>query len=939
LLSAHPDGVGVQKAFDDWAAVNDVAGLEGFTSFVDRHFDDAEKVKWADQIADLIKSVADAENWRVPLSDTTMADAVANRIDYALAHGDTVVLSTHSFGGDAHNNDRVSGLVGRHAYSVVRVERAGSATKIVLDNTWAEPPSKTSRTPVIPVEGIEYGPRGVIKVGIAHLNKFDQLGFDGPGAHGLHGPDLTPPPARPVRRTGPVVESPPHGTSQHDAEDEPAGIGNDDVEPVESSEAGVAAESETPGHRGYLTTLFDDEPVAEDQAHESDGDAHEPEDDHPESEYDDREREHDNSETAHDNSETAHDDSEYQDYRREPEDNDREPPDDDREYQGDRHEPTNDDREPEDDSPASSAIEGSAGDEHDLTPQDQGHPADENPNRGAAPKRTHQEFLDEHDEHDPEQRPRKTLRREGEDSPDTAGESITHSGDSPDDSQVQVLAPSPPPIDVTLSDGSTVLVIPAYRTDQTVDPASVWVSHIDDPDSDTAWRLVAVDSDPALPRPWTVDRPVFEGEPSPLDVAQGDRGTCHLLCVLMHMAARNPVLITEMVRDYGDGDVDVRFFDDDGTAVWIRVDKTFYRGPDGSVYGAKVEGKPLWPAIIEKAYAAHFGEGQGYAGIEGGYAGVAARRMRPPFVLDESGVPHPIRSADDQDFLHPMRQSRDVLRLLLSDSGDHGFADKLFDLQPTWRERRVVHANLAPWQEMKEHYLSQGMDDATAQAELRQTMEITDVTSRAGFVHFLAQHLTPDEAARWRDQTQRLIDHIVDMQDDLDSALTPIVGAAVADRIDAALTAGDTVIIGTHVFGNDDHNHERFGGLLGGHAYSVLEVVRDDAGNPTDVTLQDPSGHPPVSDDADDDEPDFGIPLALETFVEEMSGVSYLRVGDLIAPGGVLTVSLDHLNKFNLLSCTGLGAVSIYGDEEVVASNVYELVSNVYELVSETSTP
>ena len=43
--------------------------------------------------------------------------------------------------------------------------------------------------------------------------------------------------------------------------------------------------------------------------------------------------------------------------------------------------------------------------------------------------------------------------------------------------------------------------------------------------------------------------------------------------------------------------------------------------------------------------------------------------------------------------------------------------------------------------------------------------------------------------------------------------------------------------------------------------------------------------------------------------------------------GGILTVSLDHVNKFNLLSRTGLGAASIYGDEEVVASNVYELLS------------
>ena len=51
------------------------------------------------------------------------------------------------------------------------------------------PPSDANGTPIPPIPGIEYGASGIVKVDIAHLNKFKALVLDGPGAHGLYGPD------------------------------------------------------------------------------------------------------------------------------------------------------------------------------------------------------------------------------------------------------------------------------------------------------------------------------------------------------------------------------------------------------------------------------------------------------------------------------------------------------------------------------------------------------------------------------------------------------------------------------------------------------------------------------------------------------------------------------------------------------------------------------
>ena len=152
-----------------------------------------------------------------PLTDTTIADAVANRIDYAIAYGDTVTIGHAPFGNDADNVNRVPGLIGGHAYSVLGIERDGTDIKLVLDNPHVRAPAGRERNTGRPGRRHRIrAPGGIVKVDITHLNKFEALVFDGPGAHGLYGPDPDPahtgpqpasPPEPPPEPTGPTSEA------------------------------------------------------------------------------------------------------------------------------------------------------------------------------------------------------------------------------------------------------------------------------------------------------------------------------------------------------------------------------------------------------------------------------------------------------------------------------------------------------------------------------------------------------------------------------------------------------------------------------------------------------------------------------------------------------------------------------------------------------------
>gem|GEM_PF-2042403 len=120
----------------------------------------------------------------------------------------------------------------------------------------------------------------------------------------------------------------------------------------------------------------------------------------------------------------------------------------------------------------------------------------------------------------------------------------------------------------------------------------------------------------------------FLGEPSVMDVDQGSLGDCFLISGMGAVAAANPQLIKDALKDNGDGTFTVRFYElqKDGKSFkehFETVD-TFMPTRAGSrnrtAYAQSDQNfdprnQALWPAIIEKAYAQWKG---GYTAIQKG---------------------------------------------------------------------------------------------------------------------------------------------------------------------------------------------------------------------------------------------------------------------------------------------------------------------------------
>jgi hypothetical protein len=120
-----------------------------------------------------------------------------------------------------------------------------------------------------------------------------------------------------------------------------------------------------------------------------------------------------------------------------------------------------------------------------------------------------------------------------------------------------------------------------------------------------------------------VPAPIFLADkpPSAASVVQKDLGTCYLDAALMAIATVQSSAIYEMIKDNEDGTVSVRFFRraDDGyyDEHWVRINRTIVVDERGRSHYTVGEGGQLWPALVEKAFAAWRGRGW-YRNIEGG---------------------------------------------------------------------------------------------------------------------------------------------------------------------------------------------------------------------------------------------------------------------------------------------------------------------------------
>ena len=135
--------------------------------------------------------------------------------------------------------------------------------------------------------------------------------------------------------------------------------------------------------------------------------------------------------------------------------------------------------------------------------------------------------------------------------------------------------------------------------------------------------------------------PLFINEPTPGDVRQGAIGNCYFPAALASVAAMNPEVIKNMIKDNGDGTYTVKFNSANsysgGRPVEVKVDGDLYvRSFGGPIYGGSLGGSTapdkmeMWYPIIEKAYAQWKGS---YDTIgNGGVAGqVMAEVMGRPY--------------------------------------------------------------------------------------------------------------------------------------------------------------------------------------------------------------------------------------------------------------------------------------------------------------------
>ncbi|MBN2358335.1 MAG: hypothetical protein JXR83_02720 [Deltaproteobacteria bacterium] len=104
-----------------------------------------------------------------------------------------------------------------------------------------------------------------------------------------------------------------------------------------------------------------------------------------------------------------------------------------------------------------------------------------------------------------------------------------------------------------------------------------------------------------------------EGGPVPSqDVQQSDFGNCYFMA---SMAGLSPEAVQNMVHDNGDGTYTVRLYDTDAAGnsspVFVRVDGDLPTSGSAATDGSQ---EAIWPAIVEKAYAAHVG---GYGNVDG----------------------------------------------------------------------------------------------------------------------------------------------------------------------------------------------------------------------------------------------------------------------------------------------------------------------------------
>ncbi|GAJ80027.1 hypothetical protein NBRGN_021_00180 [Nocardia brasiliensis NBRC 14402] len=355
--------------------------------------------------------------------------------------------------------------------------------------------------------------------------------------------------------------------------------------------------------------------------------------------------------------------------------------------------------------------------------------------------------------------------------------------------------------------------------------------------------------------------PVFgSAGPVPADATQGQAGDCYLLAPLMDIAENNPQAIRDMIVEYPDGTVAVRFFTALGVPQWVRVTRDFYTDANGRmIYAANDARNPLWPALIEKAYA--IWRGGDYAMIKGGFAAHVMGQLLPPYELNATGTAHqPVRGLDLATFLHPMRFGVDTIYdLIMEQLGANAvaetafsFAQRLGQLEPIW--------------------------------------DRFDVSRKLDIEHFrdfLGYHLQLEEQAQWQPEITAVLDYLRQINDPAQAMTSSAVQQHFSDLVRFLRGRGDQVLLNTLGFGAGAENITKYPGLVGTHTYDVVDV-RSSATGRIEIVLRNPWADNPA------------VPQTID-------GLTY-------GPDRTVILDATHLTKFSRLSSRGTGTRFAFGN-------------------------
>jgi len=143
------------------------------------------------------------------------------------------------------------------------------------------------------------------------------------------------------------------------------------------------------------------------------------------------------------------------------------------------------------------------------------------------------------------------------------------------------------------------------------------------------------------------DHPLFGGSgPSKDDVFQGAAGDCYFLSELAALAGAHPDFLAQTANDLGDGTYVVHFVRGHQSAD-VRVNADLWVDGSGNPkYAGFGPNGPIWPAIIEKAFAACRRPPYTYKTIEGGKGETLCRLAVTEAVLHRKDCADPQEIAD-----------------------------------------------------------------------------------------------------------------------------------------------------------------------------------------------------------------------------------------------------------------------------------------------------